>query len=535
MAVMLRAEDLVAQLSPGELAGIAGLGSYIVRASEAENGPPPALDEFLKRIEPSLAAADGTDVQIELSDSDQTALEFLHAQVRIRDALPVRIRHECPTCGTKTLSNPDHDVLVERSRKMSAISGIGMALSGTASPFLMVGGLLKLRKIDPDFVCPRCKELESDDAPVTFCPGCKSQRDEAVLIACADCGHDFGAQVTEALSWQPLDSIALPPPITGEEGVLTVESQYARTAVSRDGSRLVASIASVAYAATETGVTVFDLADTTAPPVQVDLTGVISSNVGAIAISADGSRVAAKQEKGVRMIGVWDITGEPSLLLHANPGDQSPAVALSPDGTRLASSGVVWNVDSGVIVRGRDRPFGSTKVSNVIGIKATAFSPDGRLLADGWLTSTIVSETETGDPVAELEHKGKEVVAVAFGADDAHLAILNNEKKPARYVVRVWNIENGEVTFLETGEGRGGALAFSPDGAHLAVAERDDRMIRVWEVSSGKETRRLPRNGFPQSLAFVAGGSRLLAAEYTGVTCSVTGINAFDLKGAPGA
>jgi WD40 repeat protein len=215
------------------------------------------------------------------------------------------------------------------------------------------------------------------------------------------------------------------------------------------------------------------------------------------------------------VIDVWEISGEPKDLLFANPRDGSPAVALSTDGTRMASSLYVWDVDSGGAVLDRSRPFGSTGVRNMIGVTATAFSPDGRLLASSKGDLTVVDEVETGALVAELRHGGKETVAVAFGTDDSHLAILTNEKKPQRYVVRVWNVESGEVTFQESGEKRGRTLAFSPDGTRIAVAERDAPMIRVWDVESGEEVRRMPREGFPTSLAFVGDGSRLAAAEFT--------------------
>src|SRR3954469_23622891 len=203
MAVLLRSADEVARVSSGELHSIAGLGSFVVRTRGVPDEGMPALRGVLAVIQPALSTPEGVDVQLELSDSERSIVELFHAQVWIRNGLPVRISHECPTCGAKTLSNRDYDALLERNRKMSALSGLGLAVTGTVTPFFMVGRLLQLRKTDPDFVCPRCKGLDSLDSPVTFCPACKSLREEAVLLRC-DCGHDFGAGAA-GLDWQPAD------------------------------------------------------------------------------------------------------------------------------------------------------------------------------------------------------------------------------------------------------------------------------------------------------------------------------------------
>jgi predicted RNA-binding Zn-ribbon protein involved in translation (DUF1610 family) len=507
MAVLLRSGDEVARVSSGEFHSIAGLASSVVRTQGVPDEGLAALRSVLAVMQPALSATETIDVHIELSESERSIVELLHAQIWIRNALPVRISHECPTCGVKTLSNSDYDALLQRNRKMSALSGLGLAVSGTVSPFFMVGRLLQLRKTDPDFVCPRCKGLDSVDSPVTFCPSCKALREEAVLLQCADCGHDFGSDVA-GLKWQPAESIPLPPPAPRQETTLEVGGYCPAVTASADGARLVA--ARIPTGKSATAALVYGMVDLGQPPLAVVPTA-IRGDVSEVAISADGSRIAVAGDKAPRTLEVWDVAGQPQRLM-ASAMRHHASVAISPDGARVASAGTVWDVDSGTVLWEADhRPRGKSKFEP--SYSHMAFSPDNRLVVYATWNQTGVADAETGELLAELDVPG---YAFAFGRDSHLFATYINEgvtQPPRSYKVQVWDIERAEPTFSAEGKYRNvRSIAFSTDGNRIAVAEVSSgkqfpASIRVWDHDSGKEIWQIPQE--TPSLAFLEDGARL--------------------------
>ncbi len=174
------------------------------------------LDAFAERLMATLNAAgeaESTRVRYEIEPAERPVVDFLEQQARMREELPVRTLHHCCDCGHEKVSNPDYKKLIDRNRKLQALTGaVGLSFRGGAvSPFLLVGTLFRMKKLDPDYVCPRCQGMESDDSIATFCPDCGSLRKEAVLRDCAKCGHDFRADIGKIDLWHP----SPPPPKTG--------------------------------------------------------------------------------------------------------------------------------------------------------------------------------------------------------------------------------------------------------------------------------------------------------------------------------
>ncbi len=166
------------------------------------------LAAFALRLREALDAAGGADVvhvRYDVEPADRPVVEFMEQQARMREELPVRTLHRCCDCGHEKVSNPDYKKLMDRNRKLQALTGaVGLTMrGGSASPFLLVGALFRMKKLDPDYVCPRCQGMESDDRLATFCPECGSLRKEAVLRTCAKCEHDFRAAIGPLDLWQP--------------------------------------------------------------------------------------------------------------------------------------------------------------------------------------------------------------------------------------------------------------------------------------------------------------------------------------------
>lgn len=226
--------------------------------------------------------------------------------------------------------------------------------------------------------------------------------------------------------------------------------------------------------------------------------------VMAVAFSADGRRLASCGYDGT--VRIWDatrwedgISSEIQVLSHPA---EVVAIAFSPDGSLLAAASVasaaIWSCDT-TYVRVLERP-GKT-------FRGMAFAPDGRTLALGSEDGTIrLWEMPGGRERAVLHDSDCDVHRVAFSPDGKLLASGNDDGR-----VVLWDAREG-TRRLVLHQGRGKpirALAFSPDGRSLAVADpggAGDAL--VLDVETGAVRTRLPAP--PQgsvSLAFGPGGA----------------------------
>ncbi len=166
------------------------------------------LAEFVARVRSVLDAAGRADmdrVRCDVEPAQRPILEFLEQQALLREQLPVRTLHSCKDCGQQKVSNPDYVKLKERNRKMQALTGaVGVTFRGAVNPFLLVGPLFRLKKLDPDYVCGRCQGMNADECIATFCPECGNLCIDAVLRRCGKCEHDYRSAVAPIEVWQPV-------------------------------------------------------------------------------------------------------------------------------------------------------------------------------------------------------------------------------------------------------------------------------------------------------------------------------------------
>jgi hypothetical protein len=213
----LGSKDGIADLP---LAQVQAMLTVAVLVSRIPGSMPPKLasdvERFAARLEGGLEAAGAP--RLEVEDAELPVVHFLWEQARIREALPLRTLQRCTTCRHEKIVNPDFKALVERNRKIRSWGG---ALGGTVgrhgvSPFFLVGRLLPLAKLDPEYVCPRCQGLDSEDRLIVFCPTCGERRDEAVLKTCRKCSHNFRADVEPEALWHAPEPLRYQPePLAG--------------------------------------------------------------------------------------------------------------------------------------------------------------------------------------------------------------------------------------------------------------------------------------------------------------------------------
>jgi len=158
-----------------------------------------------------------------------------------------------------------------------------------------------------------------------------------------------------------------------------------------------------------------------------------------------------------------------------------------------------WDVDTG-------NQLLSVPTANVddplFALYGAAFHPDGTHVATATGKGNItIWDTNSGKAVMTLSGHTSNVNALAFSPDGTHLA-SNAE------TVKIWDALSGKE--LRTLPTRGYGVTFSPDGTRLATASVDG-IATVWEVASGKELQTLRgHTGRIFSVAFSPDGNRLV-------------------------
>ena len=222
---------------------------------------------------------------------------------------------------------------------------------------------------------------------------------------------------------------------------------------------------------------------------------------GFVDFSPDGRTLAAGSLDGVTLLEV--ATGNAVRLATGHTGG-ARAVALSPDGTRLASARGNAEVHLWDVVTGR---VTATLRGHTGGANSVDFSPDGATLASGASDRTIkLWDVATGAETATLEATGATWVrVVAFSGDGTMIASGHGNG-----TARIWDLATGEpVATLKGGHtGAIESVALSPDGSRLATAGRDGRFL-VWDLASRTTLVKREQLGHEVYVSFNAAGTAL--------------------------
>jgi serine/threonine protein kinase/WD40 repeat protein len=220
-------------------------------------------------------------------------------------------------------------------------------------------------------------------------------------------------------------------------------------------------------------------------------------------LSADGKTLYGMAcDPAEPAVHVYDADTLEERLLPGHAGRVS-AVAVSPDGDRIASAGAdgtvrVWDVATRRLLHTVARP-GKTGVQVV-------FSPDGKGLYAAWSEDGVLLSI---DPATGRWHElgvyGPELQHLAVAPDGALLAAAGKGG------VRLWALPDG----APRGEVPGvppspGPVAFSPDAKTLAVGGAES--VRLFEVATGRSVLTLEFPGVVRWLGFRPDGRALAAA-----------------------
>jgi RNA polymerase sigma factor (sigma-70 family) len=251
--------------------------------------------------------------------------------------------------------------------------------------------------------------------------------------------------------------------------------------------------------------------------------------VRGIAFSRDGKQLVSGSG---HTIYVWEAaTGKQVRQLD---GINFMGIAVSPVGDVMASAQnghvQVW-----------DLATGKPKFKHDVSGFAVAISPDGSVLATGGRTPAkgdpvVLWDLRTGDKLRSLPANMYQVFRLAFSPDGKSLAAVscgNSSFAPPKssrpQLVRLWEVETGQLHELDGHTGGATSLAFSPDGKVLATAGHDGTMI-LWDSATRKQLRKIDLveeayvhrkgNGFDSggihALAFAPDGKTIASANHDG-------------------
>jgi len=205
-----------------------------------------------------------------------------------------------------------------------------------------------------------------------------------------------------------------------------------------------------------------------------------------VVFSPDGKHIAASSQGG--LLRFWDAaTRILEMTLGGRNGEVGP-VAFSADGTRVAIS---TRSPAGEI-RVLDPTNGKT--ITIFGghksrISAFAYGPDGKCIASGDNKGAIrVWESDTGTERARLPDtwSRNSITSIAFSPDGKRI-LFTNLGRGGRVLLWDWDPSKNELLHLLGGHTDVlTCSAFSPDGKRIISGSRD-RTARVWDSTTATE------------------------------------------------
>ncbi len=230
----------------------------------------------------------------------------------------------------------------------------------------------------------------------------------------------------------------------------------------------------------------------------------------AVALFPDGTRLATGDGVGIR---VWDAaTGAAVRTITLRRGNPY-TVAVTPDGRQLAASNDAyaapglqfWDAATG-------EPLPPWSMPSPIDFSRLAFSPDGRRLAAHAGAGVAVWDVATRRPLFDSPAAPTlGTAALAWAPDGRTLA------SGSANVLYVWDVLDGhEVARLKQSRKHFQAAAFSPDGRTL-VTVSNEATARVWDAATWRERQAYAWGaGGLKCVAFAADGLRLAAGGEKG-------------------
>ena len=221
--------------------------------------------------------------------------------------------------------------------------------------------------------------------------------------------------------------------------------------------------------------------------------------VHAVAFSPDGNTVASTSEDGA----LWLWTVETGAGRKAIADDQPlRPIVWGHDGKRLWAGAADGRVIEYDVMAGKQV---ATVRPHAKPVRLLALSPDGTRLASGGNDGAVDAWSVADSRVRSLGAHGDAVRDLAWAPDGRRLVSAGDGS------IRVYDFAIGTTIVLDAGGARLNAIAISPDGGWVAAAGGDGA-VRVWPISGGTPRMLSGHRAAVRSVGFSPNGARLLSA-----------------------
>ena len=217
-------------------------------------------------------------------------------------------------------------------------------------------------------------------------------------------------------------------------------------------------------------------------------------------------RTVLERDDSTRARGAWwRLQREPLRWTSTHSGQVADVGRLSWSGSLLASP----SMDRPLLFDARTGfdQLALSPVDDGVLITATTLSPDGRLLAVGWITGgVIVTDRHTGEEQLAVPAEGAPVLALSFAPDGGRLAVRKSGAARTT-TVTLWDIGPRQQV-LEVADTCSSLVPLGPAGEEMAVG-RLDGGIDIVDTGTSTTTLIPGRDGWLRSLQYSPDGRQL--------------------------
>jgi WD40 repeat protein len=240
-----------------------------------------------------------------------------------------------------------------------------------------------------------------------------------------------------------------------------------------------------------------------------------NATAACVAFAPDGTKIATP---AARVAQVWSVpTGK--KISEAKGGGHDggiTSISFSPDGTRLLTTGSVWEAVVTDVASGNE----IFKLEHHSGpMCRSSYSPNGQFIVTlAEHTPPQLWDARTGKLLRKIEMTSSWLFSVHFFPDSLRIATASRDRSvSAVNLVEVWEVNTGRRIACLVGHGDTvNNIAFSSDGLRIATAS-DDKTARIWAAGTGELLRCIEFQHIVSVAAFSPCGRYLLTGSDDGV------------------